>query len=137
MIPERYQKYEQVVSIACVNFNTVWGDKQANLEKIRKFVVQAAGQGNNIVAIPELALTGYECDKPGKTCMHEAEAETIPGPSTEEIAALARKHDVYVIFGMPERDQDNTAVRYISTAVIGPEGILGAYRKLHLMSPPL
>jgi len=136
MIPERYQKYEKTVSIACVNFATVWGDKQANLEKIKKYVILAAGQGNSIVVIPELALTGYECDEPGSGCMHEANAETIPGPSTEELAALAKEYDIYVIFGMPEKDTYHSDIRYISSAVIGPEGILGQYRKLHLMSPP-
>ncbi|MFW6145501.1 MAG: carbon-nitrogen hydrolase family protein [bacterium] len=137
MIPDQYQNFEQIVSIACVNFNTVWGDKQANLKKIKSFVVQAAEQGNNIVAIPELALTGYECDEPGKSCMHEVNAETIPGPSTEEVAAVAKKYDIYVVFGMPERDQNDSKIRYISAAVIGPDGLIGAYRKLHLMSPPL
>jgi predicted amidohydrolase len=137
MIPERYKKYEQVVSIACVNFATKWGDKKANLEKIKKFITLAAEQGNNIVALPELALTGYECDHAGETCMHEANAEVIPGPSTEEIASLAKKNDIYVFFGMPEIDKKRSGTRYISTAVIGPEGVLGSYRKLHLMSPPL
>jgi predicted amidohydrolase len=134
MIPEEYQKYEKVVSVACISFATVWGNKQANLDKMKKFIGDAATQGNNFVVFPELALTGYECDD---GCMHHANAETIPGSSTEEIAALAKKHNVYVIFGLPERDKKDPNIRYISSAVIGPEGLLGAYRKLHLMEAPL
>ena len=65
-----------------------------------------------------------------------AAAETIPGPATEEIARLAKELDIYVIFGMPERDANDPNLRYISVAVVGPEGILGSYRKIHLGGPP-
>jgi len=131
--------YQDTVSIACVNFHTVWGDKKANLDKIKSFTLEAAGQGNNIIAFPELAMSGYECsdDMNGekKSCrMHRDLAETIPGPSTEQMAELAKALDVYIIFGMPEQDKLHPDVRYISSVVIAPEGIMGAYRKLHL--PP-
>jgi predicted amidohydrolase len=133
MIPKQYQKYEKVVSIGCVNFTTVWGNKQANLDKMKKYISDAAEQGNNFVVFPELALSGYECDE---GCMHRTNAETVPGPSTEEIAALAKKHNVYVVFGLPEKDKKDPNIHYISSAVVGPEGILGTYRKLHLMEAP-
>ncbi len=134
------KEYEKVVSIACVNFNTVWGDKAANLKKIKKFIEEAADKGNDIVLFPELALAGYDCGEDiaeGGCSMHQELAETIPGPSTEEIAEVAKKRGVYVVVGMPEREIDNPKIRYISAAVVGPEGILGAYRKIHLMRPPL
>ena len=35
MIPEKYQKYENTVTLACVNYQTIWGDKAANLEKMK------------------------------------------------------------------------------------------------------
>jgi predicted amidohydrolase len=68
--------------------------------------------------------------------MHEEAAETIPGPSTVEVAKLARELGVYVLFGMPEQDEKDSDVRYISVAVVGPEGILGKYRKVHLAPLP-
>ena len=109
MVSKRYDKYEKVVSIACVTFSTAWGDKGANLQKIKKFTEQAADQGNDIIVFPELALTGYECsgDFDHGCKMHRELAETIPGPSTEEIADVAKKRAVYVIFGMPEKRQEN------------------------------
>ena len=131
----------ETVSVACVNFNPVWGNKAANLAKMKAFVTEAAKQGNNIIVFPELALSGYECSEDAgdekKSCrMHSELAEPIPGPSTEEISVLAKKLDVYIIFGMPEQDLKNPAVRYISSVVIAPQGILGAYRKLHLAPWP-
>ena len=95
-----------------------------------------------MLCFPELALTGYECGeeakKEQKPCaMHTDAAETIPGPSAEEIAKLAKELDIYAIFGMPEKDTKDPNVKYISAAVVGPEGILGSYRKILLASPPL
>jgi predicted amidohydrolase len=131
----------ETVSVACINFHPEWGDKAANLAKMKTFTRDAAQQGNNIVIFPELALSGYECSEDmgaeKKSCqMHRELAETIPGPSTEEMAQLAKDLDVYIIFGMPEQDKKNPATRYISSVVIAPEGILGAYRKLHLAPWP-
>jgi predicted amidohydrolase len=125
------------VTLACINFETAWGDKAANLKKMRSFITKAATIGNNIIIFPELALTGYECSEDighdRKSCrMHQELAETIPGPSTQEMAQLAKERDVYIIFGMPEQDIANSDIRYISSVIISPEGIMGAYRKLHL-----
>lgn len=135
MAAQRSGMTKKVLSLACVNFHAEWGNKAANLEKMKKMIAQAAQVGNEMIVFPELALSGYECDEGFK--MHEATAETIPGPATEEMAKVAAEHDVYVIFGLPERDKDKPKARYISTAVVGPEGILGAYRKIHLSEPPM
>lgn len=142
MIPEEYEKYEKVVTLAAVNWHGEWGNKAANLEKMKAKVREAAQLGVNMVCFPELALTGYECGeearKEQKPCaMHTGAAETIPGPTTEELARLAKELDIYVVFGMPERDAKDPDVQYISAAVVGPEGILGSYRKMHLATPPV
>ena len=131
----------ETVSLACVNFHPEWGNKAANLAKMKTFVTDAAHQGNNIIIFPELALSGYECSEDAAAekspCrMHTELAEPIPGPSTEEMHELAKKLDIYIIFGMPEQDKKNPATHFISSVIIAPEGILGAYRKLHLAPWP-
>jgi len=140
MIPKEYEKYEKVVTVAAVNFGVEWGNKAANLEKMKLKIREAVAIGVNMVCFPELALSGCECGtegiKEGKSCaMHEETAETIPGPATEEIAKLAKELDVYVIFGMPERDAKDPKVKYVASAVVGPEGLLGSYRKLMVGLP--
>ncbi|GAJ18427.1 unnamed protein product, partial [marine sediment metagenome] len=55
--------------------------------------------------------------------------ETIPGPSTDELAICCRELGVHVIAGLLEVDADkcfNTAV------LVGPRGLVGKYRKIHL-----
>lgn len=135
MIPSRYERYETSVTVGCVNFAAAWGDKRANLERIGSHIREAARQGIDILAFPELALSGYECDEGCE--VHGSTAETIPGPATEEIESLTRELGLYVTFGMPERDPRDRNVRYISSPLIGPDGYIGTYRKLHLGRPPM
>ncbi len=137
----RHEKYQKTVSITCVNFNPVWGNKAANLRKIESNIQEAAKQGNDIVVFGEMALVGFECDEKGtklrKRCtMHEEAAETIPGPTTREIAELARHLGIYVVFGMAEREKKNAKIQHNATVVIGPEGLIGTYRKIHLSHAP-
>ncbi len=139
---EEYQQYEKVVTIAGVNWKGEWGNKKANLEKMKTKVRDAAQYGINIIAFPELALTGYECGPEARQeqrpcAMHSEAAEKIPGPSTEEMAKLAKELNMYVIFGMPEKDAKNSDVQYVSAALVGPEGVVGSYRKMHLATPPV
>ena len=135
-------KYENKVTVACVNFGGNWGNKAARLEKMKGQVRVAAKQGANIIVFPETALTGYECDEEGtrlkKACKFHAEgAEPVPGPSTEEMANLAKELDVYIIFGLVEQHDTNPELPpYNATALIAPEGVRGTYRKLHLAPPP-
>jgi predicted amidohydrolase len=57
-------------------------------------------------------------------------AETIPGPSTDYFGELAKKHELYIVSGLIERDRHqlfNVAV------LIGPDGkVVGKYRKVCL-----
>jgi predicted amidohydrolase len=138
---ERQMDDRETVSVACINFNTDWGDKAANLSRMKTLTQEAARQGNNIVVFPELALSGYECSEDigpeNKPCrMHRELAEVIPGPSTAQMLELAKDLDVYIIFGMPEADKKDSGTHYISSVVIAPQKILGAYRKLHLAPRP-
>jgi predicted amidohydrolase len=141
MIPTEYQSFEQVVTVGCVNFTPVYGDKKRTMAKIEANVVEAAMQGIDIVVFPEGSLTGAAacgaCRAEGQACDEHVEfAETVPGASTEHVADLAREHDIYVVFGMPERDPQEERVLYNAAAVVGPEGILGTYRKVHLGTLP-
>jgi predicted amidohydrolase len=141
MIPTEYEEFEQVVTVGCVNFAPIYGDSKRTLAKIEANVVEAASQGVDIVVFPEGALTGASgcdaCRAEGGPCDEHLElAETVPGPATEHVADLAREHNIYVVFGLPERDPDDPKVLYNAAAVVGPEGILGTYRKVHLGTLP-
>jgi predicted amidohydrolase len=127
-IPEK--KPEDIITVASVNFHAVWGDKAANLAKMKGYIKAAAKRGADIILFPETAMTGYDV-KDDDPAMHLANAETIPGPSTLELAELTSMYGVYVVLGMPEKDAADVSICYNSAAVLGPEGVIGAYRKIH------
>lgn len=57
-------------------------------------------------------------------------AETVPGPSTDRMAAVARELDVYIVWGLHERRGEKY---YNTTALLSPEGrCLGTYSKVHI-----
>jgi predicted amidohydrolase len=55
--------------------------------------------------------------------------EPVPGPCTEEIAGVCRELNVYVVAGLLETEGDK---HYNTAALIGPGGLPGTYRKIHL-----
>jgi predicted amidohydrolase len=104
-------------------------------------ILEASKTGADMIVFPELALSGYECDEGvrqnQKPCaMHVALAESIPGPSTEAIGKLAKELGVFIVFGLPEIDAQDKEIIYNSVAVLGPEGLIGKYRKLYLPGLP-
>lgn len=132
---------QTLVTVAAVNFAPVYGDAKATVEKMAANVEEAAAQGADLVVFPEGALVGChscaECRERGRPCgACLASAETVPGPSSETMAKLARDRDLYVAFGLPERDREDAKRLYNAVAVVGPSGILGTYRKIHLGELP-
>jgi 5-aminopentanamidase len=75
---------------------------------------------------PECAVSGY-CFESKAEAMYVA--EPIPGPSTERLLDAARQHQKFLAFGMLERAGDDL---YNSCVLLGPDGIVGVYRKIHL-----
>ena len=128
---------KDICTISVVTFHPVWGDKASNLRRIEEYIECAYRKGSQIVIFPEMSLTGYddEADKPFKEKMQYKLAETVPGPSTLEVAELTKKLGMYVIFGMPIRDDKNPDIIYNGLAIFSPKGLEGAYHKMHLPSP--
>lgn len=132
---------QDLVTVATVNFSPVFGDAKATLDKMTSNVIEAAAQGADLVVFPELALFGCggctECGAIEAACeKHLQLAETVPGPSSLALAELAHEHDLYIVFGLHERDAEDPTKLYNAAAVVGPEGVMGSYRKVHLGEPP-
>ena len=128
---------KDIMTIGVVTFNAFWGQKEKNLNRIKGYIEAGAKRGCDLILFPEMALTSYddEPEKPKAEKMQSLLAETIPGPATNEVAALTRKLGVYAIFGMPERDAEKPDTIYNALAIFSPEGLEGSYRKMHLPAP--
>ena len=114
------------MKVAAVQMDVKILANNRNLAKVVDHLERAAGEGAKLVVFPECALSGY-CF----TSREEAlpAAETIPGPSTEKLAAAAERLGASIVIGMMERAGDEL---YNVAAVITPEGLQGVHRKLHL-----
>jgi N-carbamoylputrescine amidase len=109
-------------------------DPRQNLERQLRLVERAMKDGARIVCTQELFRSQYFCQVEDHRFF--ALAETIPGPSTDALAKLARKHGAVVVASLFER---RAAGLYHNTAaVIDADGsLLGVYRKMHIPDDPL
>jgi predicted amidohydrolase len=105
------------------------GAKEANLERIGQWAKRAAGEGVELICFPELCLTGSASVPPAEI------AESIPGPSSGRLAAMAKEHGFWMVVGMVEADPAEAGKPYNAAVVIDPAGEVAAvYRKVYLFS---
>lgn len=112
-------------------------DKSLNLEQYRRYVKQCAQEGVRLLALPEGSLQGFIFHTDHRFDPQESNyvwenSEAVPGPSTSIIVEWAVEHDLYIIFSLWERvDHSAMPVFYNSAVLVGPEGFIGKYRKVH------
>ena len=109
------------------------GDAAANLELIAEEIAAASQQGAQLVLLQELHNGAYFCQSED-TAQFDL-AEQVPGPSTERLAGIARRHAVVIVGSLFERRAPGL---YHNTAVvIERDGrLLGRYRKMHIPDDP-
>jgi predicted amidohydrolase len=113
--------------VGVVQFSPAAGDVDGNLERIAQETAALAAQGCDLVVFPELAVTGLVSDRDTV----DALAEVIPGPITRRLRRIAATARVFLITGAIERDA-GTGRLFNTALLMGPDGIAGIYRKLHL-----
>jgi predicted amidohydrolase len=113
------------VRLAAVHYRPQGGKSPIdNCREFAPLIEDAARQRADLVVLPE-TLTYYGLRKPYAEC-----AEPVPGPSTEYFGTLAKKHNLYVVAGLLERDRH---LVFNVAALIAPDGTLaGVYRKTAL-----
>lgn len=115
------------MKIAGIQMDVELGEVADNFDRMIVRLREAAAAGAEFVVFPECVLTGYCFDS-----LAEARpfAESIPGPATQRFAEVCRELDVHVVFGLLEDDSRDGV--FNATALVGPEGLIGSYRKVHL-----
>ncbi|MBC8352724.1 MAG: carbon-nitrogen hydrolase [Planctomycetes bacterium] len=121
------------VSVALVQM-TCAEAKESNVEKALSRIADAADRGANVICLQELFHNQYPCQSEDHDRF--AEAEPIPGPTSEALARAAREHEVVIVGSMFERRAHGL---YHNTAVVfDTDGSqLGMYRKMHIPDDPL
>ena len=111
--------------IALVQQDTVWQEPAANLARAVGFVEQAAQAGARVAVFPELFTLGF-------TMAPEPFAKSIPGPTSEAMAALSRRFNLYLVGSVVEAHAPHPRNAAFVTAPNG--SLVATYRKLHPFS---
>lgn len=113
------------MKVSVVQFAPVLGQPEATRERVLKLSSQFAG--SDLVVLPELAHSGYAFES-----VEQAWAlSEDPGdsPFVNLLVDLCRRQSQHIVTGFLERQGD---ALYNSALLIGPSGVEGTYRKLHL-----
>ncbi len=128
MPPYAPHKKIALIQMACTP------DTLDNLHKAVSFIRDAARAGANIVCLPELFRAQYFCQREDHALFDIA--ESIPGPSTEVLAQVAREEKVVIIASLFERRAPG--LYHNTAAMLESDGSLaGLYRKMHIPDDPL
>ncbi len=98
-------------------------DPAANRDQVVAAVAAAAERGARLVVTPEASMTCFGSDL-------AVAAEPLDGPWAGAVRAAAREHRITAVVGMFEPAPDGRV--YNTLLVVGPDGDLARYRKIHL-----
>jgi predicted amidohydrolase len=102
----------------------VFGKKRENIDKA---ILQMNNLDADLMVLPELFNTGYQFTSKDEVF---ALAEKVPdGQTTQALIDLAKGKHLYIVAGLAERENDRC---YNSAVLVGPNGFIDCYRKLHL-----
>lgn len=115
--------------VASVQFQHRANDKAHNFSVMEGFADKAKAEGVQVLAFPEMCVTGYwhvpQMDRAGLDGL----AESLDGPSVTQLRAMAQRTGMLIGAGLLERDENNRL--YNSYVAMLPDGTFHVHRKLH------
>lgn len=114
--------------VALGEYDTGWHSPSASLDRAEALVASAAVGGARLVALPEMATTGFTMDT--------SHAVTIDSPDVHRLRQIARHNGVWLIAGVALRESIDEADTVVNAAlVINPTGAINAvHRKQRLFA---
>ena len=122
----------QPLSVALIQ-HTCNATRDNNLQRSISGIRQAAEKGAQLVLLQELHASVYFCQT--ENTHYFDLAETIPGPTTQQLGELARELGVVIVASLFEK---RAAGLYHNTAVVFERDgrVAGRYRKMHIPDDP-
>jgi len=118
---------ESAFGIAVAQF-APGADTTANLAEITRLAGLAVSRGAGLVVFPE--YSSFFTPQPDASWL--AASESVEGPFTAALAALADRLGVHLVAGMIERIEGERRISNTVVAVAPGAGVVATYRKLHL-----
>lgn len=111
--------------VAAIQLNSQ-NNKEENILKALQFVREAATKGAEFIVLPEYVdFMGEDSEKVGL-------GESIPGPTSDAFASVAKEYNIYLHCGSMLEKSDDQRVYNTSILIDGNGDIVGKYRKIHL-----
>ena len=115
---------------AAIQFEPTFARPDVNVPRLVSLAEEAALGGARLVVLPEMANIGY--------CFASRDevspfVQTVPGPFTRQLEAIAARRGCVIVCGMGEVDEESD-LYYNTAVVVGPQGYVGKYRKTHFFS---
>jgi N-carbamoylputrescine amidase len=124
---DQHRAHGAPVRVASIQMEPRIGKPTENLAASLRLCAEAVDHGAELLVLPELCSSGYMFESRQEA---RAAAEQLPdGPACSEWTAFCRARGVHLVAGIAERDDDRL---FNSCVVLGPEGYVGTYRKVHL-----
>ncbi len=114
------------MKVAYIQTEPEFGQIRDNVQRACELL---KGLSADLVVLPELFNTGYYLTDSAE--LPELSEEIPGGYSTDKLCEAASKGKMHIVAGVMEKSQD----RYYNSAVlVGPQGYIGKYRKIHLFN---
>jgi len=117
-----------VTVVAVCQLGLAVGEVESNRAAAAAAVAESAGQGAELVVLPELCDSGYVFT--GDAEARKLATPAADSPTLHEWQALAGGYHTTIAGGFCELGEDG--LLYNSAALVGPGGVLAVYRKAHL-----
>ena len=108
--------------LAVVQTNPVFGNFRSNVDAACELMRMEPA---DLYVLPELFNTGYNFIESGEVA---ALAESVLGKTGTALVKYAKINNCFIVYGFAEKAD----LIYNSAALVGPEGLIGVYRKVHL-----
>lgn len=112
--------------LACVQTDIRFSDVAGNLRRALEWIEQAGKSGADLVVMPECMLSGYAYESREQAMPH---AISVSDSAFEQLSQKAAEWNLHVTLGFLESDGDRL---FNASALVGPGGVVGHYRKVHL-----
>ena len=110
--------------IGIAQTSPAFGERDRNVAEALRLIDDERA---DVWVLPELFATGYQFVSADEVWEL---AERVPGGSTTQaLVEHAAEHGCHIVAGLPERDGERV---YNSVVLVGPDGFLACYRKVHL-----